>query len=1144
MRVLSVLFCLSALLIVFLIPTNVIAISPIHEQTTVSANHSMLEQVQENGTNATFSSTTNATASWRAKVLSSPFPKTGCFKVTYPSTVWQSVPCGVAPPEPQAPSSAPLAIQPSTVGNTNDPVARSPPGTFIGQSVGSFQSVSGLTSETGTGAACGYDPNYAPIPDCYALQINSNKFTTWISGSPTPAWEQFIYSNTGGLTYTYAPGTTRAAIYIQFWLFGYATNNGGACPPDNPLLTTWWHHNGDCYANSASTFLSSTTASSLGTLAMSAEANYLGSGNDVVGICNSEGCYVQSITDNILFLSQSWTDSEFNVVGDAGGGQADFNVGTSIAVENTVKDQSGNPIKPQEPCPIAGTTGETNNLNLALCSSWVSGIVFSEGNVPQVTMTVSYSTPGGAGTSEAPKFFHTDERDFAPYMLTTTPTPVSVDIGGHWQVTPTTGTLACTSCDPSSERWQADPWALALAGTADIETLNFVFYHQFNETLSYSIVPAKDQGSPEPIVLVGPQLGKPATSQILTQTATGYWYDAGPWTLLNANPLAESTSSERWFEYVLDQPTSGTFSSAQTINFVYHHQFPLTISVDPSATYGNTWPEPGSYWEDYLSFNEISATPNSGYSFDHWSTSGASCSAALTNGRCGFDMPNNAVSVSATFTYTVTFQQYGIPSQDLWYVTVDGKQHQGSGLSVDVSGLSGTVSYSYYSPVMDDSAGYWVSYACVDTYYPEPHPCSGSVAGPTTVRAEYQLVTQTLTTGVSSGSGSVTPKVLSQVLDCSGGCTVAVGAPVVVTATADPGWAFSRPWSISGAECLGGNVWDFCDITMPNNPVSVYATFTYSVTFEQSGIPSGTWGVTVGAQPGAYYPGTGPSIVVSGLSGTESYSYDSPVSGATGTRYVCSTGCSGSVSGAATKSATYGAQYSVHYVASGCVLSVPVPGDEWVNSGAGATGNFPSVCPVSPTDTKCVFQNDNRPSSITGPTTVTGTYQTLYLVTYAVSPSGTGSTTPTNGWFNVGSQQTITATANINWVFSNWTVTCASSSGCLVLGSSITTNPNSVTVNGPGTITAKFMTPTQAVQSLGAQVQSLKLNVGNTNALTVKLNHALDKLKAGQTKAAVNELNAFINQVNAFVANGTLDAATGAQLVSQAQAIINAISSG
>ena len=93
-----------------------------------------------------------------------------------------------------------------------------------------------------------------------------------------------------------------------------------------------------------------------------------------------------------------------------------------------------------------------------------------------------------------------------------------------------------------------------------------------------------------------------------------------------------------------------------------------------------------------------------------------------------------------------------------------------------------------------------------------------------------------------------------------------------------------------------------------SQPGGLCGSPTYSATFDQNGIPSSatTWGVTVGS---THYTGTGPSITVSGLLGTLSYSYDSPVAGSAGTRYICNAGCSGSISGSGTESANYATQY-------------------------------------------------------------------------------------------------------------------------------------------------------------------------------------------------------------------------------------------
>ncbi len=98
------------------------------------------------------------------------------------------------------------------------------------------------------------------------------------------------------------------------------------------------------------------------------------------------------------------------------------------------------------------------------------------------------------------------------------------------------------------------------------------------------------------------------------------------------------------------------------------------------------------------------------------------------------------------------------------------------------------------------------------------------------------------------------------------------------------------------------------DTSAGSYPGGLCGSPTYSVTFDQGGIPNSgaTWGVTVGS---AHYTGTGPSIAVSGISGTSAYAYDSPVAGSAGTRYTCNTGCTGSVSGTGVESAGYSTQY-------------------------------------------------------------------------------------------------------------------------------------------------------------------------------------------------------------------------------------------
>ena len=64
------------------------------------------------------------------------------------------------------------------------------------------------------------------------------------------------------------------------------------------------------------------------------------------------------------------------------------------------------------------------------------------------------------------------------------------------------------------------------------------------------------------------------------------------------------------------------------------------------------------------------------------------------------------------------------------------------------------------------------------------------------------------------------------------------------------------------------------------------------------------------------------------------------------------------------------------------------------------------------------------------------------------------------------------------------------------------------------------------------------LNQGQSNALIVKLEHALDRLVDDRPKAAINALNAFSNQVDAFVRGGVLPLEDGQDLSDQVNDII------
>jgi hypothetical protein len=103
---------------------------------------------------------------WHRGMVKVAPPKKGCFTSSYPSTQWQEVPCTTAPAGPYLPARGPRLT--TTAGNGFDVVAQVTG--HISETIGSFDSVTGVTSESGSGASPFGGPN------SFSLQLNSNFF--------------------------------------------------------------------------------------------------------------------------------------------------------------------------------------------------------------------------------------------------------------------------------------------------------------------------------------------------------------------------------------------------------------------------------------------------------------------------------------------------------------------------------------------------------------------------------------------------------------------------------------------------------------------------------------------------------------------------------------------------------------------------------------------------------------------------------------------------------------------------------------------------------------------------------------------------------------------------------------------------------
>jgi len=255
-----------------------------------------------------------------------------------------------------------------------------------------------------------------------------------------------------------------------------------------------------------------------------------------------------------------------------------------------------------------------------------------------------------------------------------TPTSISADGAQLTLAADPSCTLTFTvPSDTSSARYRfsntgtpSTTWTVAVCATGTCTPQSNNVYFQRIQTLSYSV---SGGGSPIPPTFTATQLGS-SFGQVLTTTATGYWFDNGAsWSV--ADPITGATG-EKWQIDTGSQADTGTISSAQTIAFTYIHQFFFTVSSTQDT------PTPVSGWFNAgSSLTESVSTP----------VSGGTDTQYLTTGWTGTgSVPATGASDSVTFTlntassiiwnwqlqYLLTIQTSGLASSHPTAVYLNG----------------------------------------------------------------------------------------------------------------------------------------------------------------------------------------------------------------------------------------------------------------------------------------------------------------------------------------------------------------------------------------------------------------------------------------------------------------------------------------
>ncbi len=300
---------------------------------------------------ATMAQSSDATATslhveWAAELSRTTLPGKGCFTADYPGTNWKQVSCTTAPN---------IAFEPAhnrAVGFGNDFAAMV--SNSISSATGSFPVISGLTSEKSAG-----------VSNQYSLQMNAPYFSSpACESSPDPsgcqAWQQFAFSQAGG-----KDGASSA--FMVYWLINYAAY----CP-------SGWHQAAlNCWIASDAIEVPKQKLSALSNLSLAGAA--VPSGNDAVTFMTPKKAYAVSEADSMLALAGNWRGTEFNILGNGAGSQANFNSGSQITVNIELTDGS-------KAAPTCRTntifTYETNNLDLDTCS-------VKSGKNPSITFTES-----------------------------------------------------------------------------------------------------------------------------------------------------------------------------------------------------------------------------------------------------------------------------------------------------------------------------------------------------------------------------------------------------------------------------------------------------------------------------------------------------------------------------------------------------------------------------------------------------------------------------------------------------------------------------------------------------------------------------------------------------------------------------------
>ena len=667
----------------------------------------------------------------------------------------------------------------------------------------------------------------------------------------------------------------------------------------------------------------------------------------------------------------------------------------------------------------------------------------------QVSETVSYSISDVSSGYTAPTLDYTYlGSSGATYTMTATPTMVWLDYGTSWTATPN----PLTGSD-SNQRWDANS---GTSGTSSAGgTINPEYYHQYYVSTSYSTsdgpaIPGVD-GS---VGLTAVQFGNSITPT-LTTTATSVWLDAGTTWTVSPNILPASPTNERWDANNVG--LTGAISSLTTISPEYWHQFKVSFAY---TTVDGTTIASGTDLVSYTQFGApLTLTTTATYGVLSLSSDWADATTSVT-----YVSP---VSVSAN-------ERYAIASTDTGTHTVIA--------SVSASTLSADPEYAFHQFLVI------FDYSLVG---------SGSPTAPTVQYTEFNTV-HTTTAALSSGPSAwvdvgTTVKYTNPLgtsdgthrwqvdLPIIGGLST-VGSPVASGETLNPSyyeqWDVSFAYTTSDGTTIASGT-GLASYTQFGSALTLTTTGTYGALSSTS-----DWadvGTQVTYNSPVSIPSNGRYMITSTDTGTETIIASVSVASLSAdpayfhqfyVSFAYTTSDSTTLPSGTLVSYTYfGTGQSLTTTGTYGLLSKT---SDWVDAATAVTYNSPIT--ISSTEQYAIAPADSGTHTViasVGESTLSADpeYFHQYEVTFAVTPSGGGTTTPTSiSWVNAGpTGNAIVATPTTGWVFNDWT-----STGSITFTSS-TSASTTAYLTGTGTITAHLFE---------VALSSYTGHVGDTRTLT------------------------------------------------------------